>query len=59
MLKVGIIGLGNIGMDAHHAAYRKIAEENGPVEVVAVCDEVQARLDEVKDCTLSVGSSAV
>ena len=49
MLKVGIIGLGNIGMNAHHAAYLKIAEENGPVEVVAVCDEVQARLDEVKE----------
>ena len=49
MLKVGIIGLGNIGMDAHHKAYLKIAAENGPVEVVAVCDEVQARLDEVAD----------
>ena len=49
MLKVGIIGLGNIGMDAHHSAYLKIAKDGGPVEVVAVCDEVQARLDEVKD----------
>ena len=49
MLKVGIIGLGNIGVDAHLAAYEKIAKENGPVEVVAVCDEVQARLDEVRE----------
>lgn len=49
MLKVGIIGLGNIGMDAHHSAYRKIAEEHGPVEVVAVCDELQVRLDEVAE----------
>ena len=49
MLKVGIIGLGNIGVDAHLAAYNKIKEENGPVEVVAVCDELEVRLAEVRE----------
>ena len=49
MLKVGIIGCGNIGVDAHLAAYDKIKSENGPVEVVAVCDELQVRLDEVRE----------
>ena len=49
MLNVGIIGLGNIGIDAHLKAYNKIKEENGPVRVVAVCDEVEARLAEVRE----------
>ena len=49
MLKVGIIGLGNIGVDAHLAAYNKIKNESGPVEVVAVCDELEERLSEVRE----------
>ena len=49
MLKVGIIGLGNIGVDAHLKAYNKIKEEGGPVEVVAVCDELEVRLAEVRE----------
>ena len=48
MLKVGIIGLGNIGVGAHLAAYEKIAKEGGPVEVVAVCDQEEIRLAEVR-----------
>lgn len=48
MLKVGIIGLGNIGVDAHLKAYEKIAKEGGPVEVVAVCDQEEIRLAEVR-----------
>ena len=49
MLKVGIIGLGNIGVDAHLKAYNRIKEEGGPVEVVAVCDELEVRLAEVRE----------
>ena len=48
MLKVGIIGLGNIGVDAHLKAYNSIKEEGGPVQVIAVCDEVEERLAEVR-----------
>ena len=40
MLKVGIIGLGNIGMDAHMKAYDKIKANGGAVVVEAVCDMV-------------------
>ena len=47
MLKVGVIGLGNIGMDAHMKAYDKIKANGGAVIVEAVCDIEPSRLAEV------------
>lgn len=49
MLKVGVIGLGDISIGAHMSAYKKIKAEGGPVVVEAVCDIEPQRLAEVAE----------